>query len=264
MDEDELWTRWFDTRLPETRNQLVETYYHWVRTHSFMWSKRTGFPHDEYMAWSVIGLMSAIETWDRESTSFRTWAFKKMKWAVMDGLRETTVHSRSQYEHIGQYLSLLDKWRMENGGGYPSDEEATKELGWTPKRTKDIRRIVYQFSKMLHYMAFSPAGEDATEYSSWQESVLPTSPGADVDAVRAVINDGLSEKLMIYLASLPEQAKIVIHFLYYEEWTLKRIGDEILGLTESRVSQIHSSAIKMLRTRMSQAGDIDPSLLPDW
>ena len=252
LSEEDLWQAWFDTRSVAARNALVENFYPYARTHSWSWSRRTGFPVDEYMSWSVIGLINAVETWDKESSSFHTWANRKMHWAVVDGLRETTTYSRVLHDAIGEYMGFLDKWYRENDTR-PSYPDTMTALGWSMKRVREISRIVYQFSHLKHYSAEQYEGENLS--GDKQEAKLPFTPGADTYAMASIMQDQLTMKMMDYLSQLPENGKVVLHFFYYEGWPMKRIGEEILGVSESRVSQIHTSCLKMLRVLMTKANE---------
>jgi RNA polymerase sigma factor for flagellar operon FliA len=136
----------------------------------------------------------------------------------------------------------------------PSDEEIAAELGVTVDEFQDILTQISCASIVAldeFWNVTSSGGDKVTLMDTIEDTTAPDPSRAfDIQAVKELLADAIRR--------LPEREKIVIGLYYYEGLTLKEIG-EVLGVTESRVSQLHTKAVLRLKGRIKE--ELDPGSL---
>src|SRR5215471_13224183 len=194
----------------------------------------------------VIGLLDAIEKFDPErNIKFKTYAEVRIRGAILDSLRNLDWAPRSlrkkskDLERI--YAELSQKL-----GRPATDEEASEALGGN---IEDFHALVDQ----LHGLTVG-SFESAAETDEKGEGKINYYPddGTNDPYVRFETNE-LTTILSEAIDSLPERERLVLSLYYYEEFTMKEIGT-LLGVNESRVSQIHTKATIRLRTKLNKLG----------
>lgn len=187
----------------------------------------------------VFGLMNAIDKFDpANGAKFETYAIPRIRGAILDGLRaldwvprSVRSRSRSVQDAIAQLEHQL--------GRTPTDEEIAAELKIT----------VEELEKWLSDIAAGSVGP--------LDHVAMDNTAAEADAQiqpgRAMEEGELRDAMRAEISKLPEREQAIL-ILYYEDGlTLSEIGDA-LGVTESRISQIHTKAVLQLRSRLAAAG----------
>jgi RNA polymerase sigma factor for flagellar operon FliA len=238
------WERWFDSRDLAARDKLIEHYSPLVK---FVAGRiGAGLPSSvdpgDLVSAGVFGLIDAVERFDPErGVKFETFAVPRIRGAVFDGLRSLdwvprSVRSRAR-EVEGAYSNLEGKL-----GRAPTDEELASHL----------RISSAEFQRWLSSIASTTVGPLDRALAAGAEprslaGETPESPGALVE------ESDLRRQVRQEVLRLPEREKLVMSFYYDEGLTLAEIGS-ILGVTESRVSQIHTKAVLHLRARLSAAG----------
>jgi RNA polymerase sigma factor FliA len=206
-------------------------------------------PHVEeadLISYGLLGLIGAIERFDVDrEIKFETFAVARVKGAIIDELRSLDWVPRSiraRARDVVQTHAKLEA-RLQRA---PTDEEMAEEL----------RITVDEFQGSLLEIANSSvlALDDLWTFADpegggGQISVLDTihDPNAvdpETEAHAAEVKDRLADAI----ESLPERERLVVALYYYENLTLREIG-EVLGVTESRVSQLHTKAVLALRSR---------------
>jgi len=187
----------------------------------------------------VFGLMNAIDKFDpANGAKFETYAIPRIRGAILDGLRALdwvprSVRSRSR--SVQDAIALLEHQL----GRTPTDEEISTELKIT----------VEELEKWLADIAAGSVGP--------LDHVAMDNTAAEADAQiqpgRAMEEGELRAAMRVEISKLPEREQAIL-ILYYEDGlTLSEIGDA-LGVTESRISQIHTKAVLQLRSRLAAAG----------
>jgi RNA polymerase sigma factor for flagellar operon FliA len=127
----------------------------------------------------------------------------------------------------------------------PSDSELASELGLTEQELQDSLLAISHSSIAALDELWS-----VSDASGDQVSLMDTleDPGAP-DPARSLDVGDMKDRIADAIARLPEREKLVIALYYYENLTLREIG-EVLGVTESRISQLHTKAVLRLRSRM--------------
>lgn len=187
----------------------------------------------------VFGLMNAIDKFDpANGAKFETYAIPRIRGAILDGLRALdwvprSVRSRSR--SVQDAIAALEHQL----GRTPTDEEISAEL----------KISVEELEKWLSDIAAGSVGP--------LDHVAMDNTAAEADAQiqpgRAMEEGELRAAMRAEISKLPEREQAIL-ILYYEDGlTLAEIG-EALGVTESRISQIHTKAVLQLRSRLAAAG----------
>jgi RNA polymerase sigma factor for flagellar operon FliA len=244
-----LWATFKETGDAQAREQLIINYSPLVKYVAGRLSSSLPQTVDtaDLISYGIFGLIDAIEKFDLErEIKFETYAIARIKGAIIDELRAMdwvprSVRARAR-EVENAYISLENKLRR-----VPSDEEVAKELGMS---NKDLQTI---FTKLSYASVVSFeelwVGGDRDERQSAAGSIRDDSAEDPVGAFESV---EAKEILAEAIEHLPEREKTVIALYYYEGLTLKEIG-QVLGVTESRVSQLHTKAVLRLRARLHSA-----------
>lgn len=235
---DLLWQRFKATGDPDARDRLVLQYSPLVK---FVAGRiRSGLPPSveqaDLVSDGVIGLMDAIDKFDPDrGLQFQTYAVSRIRGAIVDGLRATDWVPRSVREKIRDIDGAQS--RLERRlGRTPTDREVATELDITVAELRSM------------YTQSSHTGVVSFEGSGVGEHDLPRAtsglPGPD---------DDIPQGFLSAVRELPERDQIVVALYYWDRLTLAEIG-QVLGVSESRVSQLHSRATITLRRKLATAG----------
>lgn len=199
----------------------------------------------DLVSYGLLGLIGAIERFDPErDIKFETYAIARIKGSIIDELRSmdwVPRSIRSRAREIENAIAQLERKLMRA----PTDEEIAAKLGISEE---DFQESLLDISRS----SIAALDELWTSSSSGGDPVALIDTLEDPQAVepqRAMAHTEVREALGEAIARLPEREKLVITLYYYEELTLREIG-EVLGVTESRVSQLHTKAILRLKARL--------------
>jgi RNA polymerase sigma factor FliA len=236
------WEAYTQTRSPEMREKLLLQYLPLVRrvASRMVGSLPRSVRLDDLVSAGIMGLLSSLDNFDPTmGTKFETFAMNRIRGAMVDSLRELDWVPRS----IRQKARLLERTMdelMQRLGRLPEDAEISAHLNMS---LEDYARLLEEVNVTvllsLDDTFPTQSGDSATLSDLAADSSAPSHQ-------ERVEEKELRELLVNNLKSLPEQEKLVLALYYYEELTFKEIGD-VLRLTESRVSQIHSKAVLKLR-----------------
>ena len=195
---------------------------------------------DDLISAGVMGLLSSLDNFDPTlGIKFETFAMNRIRGSMVDSLRELDWVPRS----VRQKARLLER----------AIEELTQKLMRVPEDAEIAEHLNVSLDEYLHMLdevnvTVLLSLDDTFPTQGGEGSTLGdvTSDSSEPSHQERVEEKELRELLVSNLKSLPEQEKLVLALYYYEELTFKEIGD-VLRLTESRVSQIHSKAVLQLR-----------------
>jgi RNA polymerase sigma factor FliA len=199
----------------------------------------------DLISYGLIGLIGAIERFDlRREIKFETYAITRIKGAIIDELRALDWVPRSvraRQREIERAHAKLEH-RLHRA---PTDQEMARELGISADEFQEsLLRISNSTVVALDELWTT------SDASGDQVSLLDTLHDPDAaDPEQAYDASELKDRLAEAIAALPERERIVITLYYYENLTLREIG-EVLGVTESRISQLHTKAALRLRSRL--------------
>lgn len=197
---------------------------------------------DDLISSGVIGLLKALKSFDpTRGVKFKTYAIPRIRGAIMDELRRLDWIPRS----LRRKANLLEKTYVsleEELGRVPTDREISQKL---QIEEKELRRLY------AHTNQFSLISLDSKSDKDSRTLMEKTPSTKSEDPLEALKKRDMMKKLKEVLQQLPKRERMVIIFYYYEELTLKEIG-RILGISESRVCQIHGKVILKLRSKLSK------------
>jgi RNA polymerase sigma factor for flagellar operon FliA len=206
----------------------------------------------DLVSYGIFGLIDAIEKYDPgRGIKFETYAISRIRGSIIDELRAIDWVPRSvrfkAREVEKAYTSLENKLKRP-----PSDAEIAQELDVS---IEDLNHIYTQLSTVSLVALdelMSVEGERGDRLSL-VETLEDTKTAGPVDVLEA---EEMKSILGNAINRLPEREKIVVTLYYYEGLTLAEIG-QVLGVTESRVCQMHTKAVLALRGKITEATDTD-------
>lgn len=203
---------------------------------------------EDLISYGIFGLIDAIEKFDlKRQIKFETYAISRIKGAIIDELRSLDWVPRSVRHHAKElekvYIELENRLKR-----VPTDEELAEALGLS---IKELHSLLNQLSytSLVALEELWTGGSDTDE----RMALIHTIKDKD-DKSPAVMYEFEEMKQIIAgaIEKLPKREQIVVALYYYEGLTLKEIG-EVLGVTESRVSQLHTKAIIRLKARLKDS-----------
>ena len=194
-----------------------------------------------------IGLIDAIERFEpARNIKFETYAVPRIKGAIIDELRSIDWVPRSvraKAREVERAYAKLENQLLRT----PTDAEVAAELGITEEDLQArFRQISFVGVVALDEMLSSGAG-DRGESTTLGDTIADKGDGP----VAVFEGEELKQLLAAAINRLGEREKMVLMLYYYEGFTLAQIGD-VLGVTESRVCQIHTKAVIQLRSKMAE------------
>ena len=251
----ELWRRYKATGDDRARERLVVAYSPLVKYVAGRVSVGLSGTVDQadFVSYGIFGLIDAIDRFDPErGLAFESYGITRIKGAIIDELRALdwvprSVRARArEIERVNMKLEA----RIQRA---PTDEEMAAELGIS---VEDFHDALVQISNST-IVALDELW-NVSDATGDQVSLLDTLPDHGAPDPQAVVDQTeLRDRIADAIAALPEREKLVIALYYYENLTLREIG-EVLGVTESRVSQLHTKAVLRLRSKL--AGELDYGL----
>ena len=196
---------------------------------------------EDVTSWGLVGLLAAVDRYaPSRGVPFEAYALQRIRGEIIDEIRSQDWAPRSVRRRQRQ-LEAASR-RVEQREGRPAtDEELAREMGIGVDDLEAVLGQVAQASLFsLDEMFAAPGRDEATGALS---DAIPD-PGADIEAAgeRMALRDALADAV----AGLPERERIVVSLYFYDGLTLREIG-EVLGVTESRCSQLMSKAVVRLR-----------------
>lgn len=204
----------------------------------------------DLVSYGIFGLIDAIDKYDlTRAIKFETYAINRIRGAIIDELRSIDWIPRSvrtKARDVERAIAVLEG-RLQRT---PSEAEIADELGLD---VRDLRRVFSQVS-FVHVAALDEmlAASDRSDGATLGERLEDERVDAPGDALA---DEETRSLLARVIHTLPEREQIVVTLYYYEALTLAEIG-LVLGVTESRICQLHTKAMMQMRTRMpAMAGD---------
>jgi RNA polymerase sigma factor for flagellar operon FliA len=195
---------------------------------------------DDLFGWGMRGLIEAADSFDpARGLAFSTHAFPRIRGAILDELRRLDFLPRGRRDRLRAVERAVAELEQASGAP-PAPEEVAARLGTTVEEVDEVlhsARVACWASldggpsEELGALLSDPRSEDPVGSAEWNE---------------------MKALLVRAMTALPEPEKTVITLYYGEELLLKEIG-EVLGVTESRVSQIHSRALYRLNRELRKA-----------
>ena len=242
----ELWTEYRKAQLVGIRDSLIQNYLYLVKyvAGKMAMSVPPSVEIDDLVSAGVVGLMDAIEKYDPgRDTKFETYAVSRIRGAIVDDLRSLDWVPRS-VRRKARMLEEAYAYLENELGRAATDAEIANRLAIS---LGDLRTMVEEIVSAgllsLDDFVGSQDGEKTSRIIDLVCAKDGVSPSTNIE--REQMRDIVAEAVM----NIPDKERTVVALYYYEDMTLKEIG-RTLGVSESRVSQIHTKAMLRLRGRL--------------
>ena len=245
--EEELWIEFRKTRSPELRDVFIRKYMPLVK---YVAGKvATGMPgnveFDDLVGFGQFGLLDAINKYDPDkNVKFKTYAVTRIRGSMIDELRVLDWVPRSVRQKAREIEDAI--MQVESKLGRPAtDAEISDSMGISEDEFQQtIMRVSGTSVLSLDDVWYS--GDDSDHVSIGDSIESPSSFNPDViverEEIRRVIIESIKE--------LPKKEKMVLVLYYHEDLTFKEIG-QVLNVSESRISQLHTKANMRLRAKLT-------------
>jgi RNA polymerase sigma factor FliA len=252
----ELWSKYKHQGDQAARDRLILAYAPLVKYVAGRMSN--GLPahieESDLISYGLLGLIGAIERFDpAREIKFETYAVSRIKGSIIDELRSldwVPRSVRSKAREIEKVCALLEN-RLHRA---PTDQEIADELGVSVDEFQVSLSQIANTSIVALDELWAISGSDGDQSALIDTIEDPKSK----DPSRMLDLSEMKARLAAAIDALPKREKIVIALYYYENLTLREIG-EVLGVTESRVSQLHTKAILRLKGRLRD--EIEPAAI---
>ncbi len=246
---DQLWQEYKASGSRHARDRLIVHYAPLVKYVAGRVS--VGLPQNieqaDLVSYGIFGLIDAIDKFDlSRNIKFETYAIARIKGAIIDELRSidwVPRSVRSKAKAVEKAYAKLEASLLRT----PTDAEVAAEMGISPQELDSVFQQVSFVGLIALDEMLSVSGERG-ETTTLGDTIADKADGP----IELFESEETKEVLAEAINRLGDREKIVLTLYYYEALTLAEIG-EVLGVTESRVCQIHTKAVLQLRSRMTAA-----------
>ncbi|MGI6491270.1 MAG: FliA/WhiG family RNA polymerase sigma factor [Peptococcaceae bacterium] len=243
-----VWREYYRSRDENLRDELVLAHLNLVKYLAGRLAIRlpAHISQEDLESYGVFGLLEAVEKYNPDlGVSFKSYAYNRIRGAMLDEVRKQNWVSRTTWQRVQRLNTTREKLQKELGV-QPTNEVLAAAMKIT---VPELHKLSAQASMMA--------------VSSLDETV-PTSSGETVCLRELIADDAISDPLEIIegeedkrllgqaIGELPDKDLTVLSLYYQEGLTLKEIG-KVLDVSESRVCQIHTRALKRLREKLKQS-----------
>lgn len=239
-NKERLWIEYSNSKSGSVREQIIIEYVPLVKFVAGRLNVYLGsnVEYDDLVSYGIFGLIDAIDKFDYgKGIKFETYASLRIRGAILDQIRKMDWIPRSVRQKQKSIEAAIKKLETEKGPNY-TDNDIASELGITTDEY-----VVWQGQTNIGNVS---SLEDFME----QGNDVKSSAGAGymrIEPENVVVENEIKDTLMTALDSLTEKERKVVLLYYYEELTLKEIS-RVMDVSESRVSQLHSKALKKMKT----------------
>ncbi len=195
---------------------------------------------DDIIQAGMMGLLDAVSRYDElHGAQFETYATQRIRGAMLDELREADWLPRSLRRNMRQIEAAISRLQQKLGRS-PNETEIARELG-IPLAEYQQMLQESRGAQLVYFEDFN--GEDHDDFFERFEFSDDTNP---LDLLE---DERFKAELVRAIESLPERERMLMGMIYEQEMNLREVG-EVLGVSESRISQLHSQAVARLRSWM--------------
>ncbi|MCL2683794.1 MAG: FliA/WhiG family RNA polymerase sigma factor [Synergistaceae bacterium] len=242
MDNEKLWAEYIRSRDPRLKDEIVKRFLPLVRYVASRMSVKfkAGLDFEDILSFGVLGLLDAVDRFEPErGFCFQTFAVPRIRGAILDELRRFDWISRSGREKLQRFERTLEEIAKTNGS---TDD---KSLMAAMKMDEQSYRDLLEIASRSYVVSLDDVLALDDGDMQREDTIEDESPSA-LDIIEQ--NEEI-EAVVEALKKLPERERTLLSLYYYESLTLKEIG-LVLGVTESRVSQLHGRALSLLRAEI--------------
>ena len=247
MDEilkEELWKEYQKSKSPGIREQLIIEYSSLVNVVAGRMSMHLGHlvEYDDLVGYGIFGLIDAIDKFElTKGVKFETYASLRIRGSILDQIRKMDWIPRTLRQKQKKLENVMKE--LEGSNGRPaSNQELAEKMGISVEELEDLINQT-QIANLVSLDEYLEQGSEVKIESG--NTVRFEQPETIVE------RQELKKMLAEAIDSLTENEQKVIALYYFEELTLKEIS-KILEVSESRVSQLHTKALKKMRNRLGE------------
>ncbi len=197
-----------------------------------------GLDYEDILSFGIFGLIDAVEKFDpSKGYVFQTYAIPRIRGAILDELRKCDWFSRTGREKVQKFNRAMEKVLRDKGE--MDDVSIMREMGVDEDEYYEIQDLASR--------GYITSLDDTTPLDDGDVSIDATLADDRETAEDRLDAESEKQQLAEALSELPERERQMLSLYYYEGLTLKEIG-AVMGVSESRVSQIHGKGLSMLRT----------------
>ena len=197
---------------------------------------------DDLIQVGMIGLMDALSRYEEApGAQFETYAAQRIRGAMLDELRQTDWLPRGARKSMRQIEAAVHALQQRLGRS-PIEAEIASELK-IPLADYQQMLLDARGTQLIHYEDFMEDGDD--------DFLERNCPNSNPDPLASLLDDNLRQVLIGAISDLPEREKLLMGLYYEQELNFKEIG-AVLGVTESRICQIHNQAVARLRVKLKE------------
>ena len=247
MDETgkkKLWEDYADTKSPEVREKIILEYAPLVKVVAGRLSMYLGYnvEYDDLVSYGIFGLIDAIDKFDcLKDVKFETYASLRIRGAILDQIRKMDWIPRTIRQKQKRIDAAIKEIEAQYGRS-ATDEEIAKRLGITDDEYLDWQSQM-KITNVVSLNEFLEQGSEVSNEAGSTRSSTFDSPEEILE------REELKKMLAQALEILTEKERKVVLLYYYEDLTLKEISN-ILEVSESRISQLHTRALQKMRGKM--------------
>ena len=237
-----LWDDYARTRSPEIREKIILEYAPLVKLVAGRLSMYLGYnvEYDDLVGYGVFGLIDAIDKYDNmKAVKFETYASLRIRGAILDQIRKMDWIPRTIRQKQKKIDAAMKEIEIEKGRA-ATDEEIAKSLGISDEEYLSWQSQM-KVTGVVSLDEFMEAGTEAPAQQNTQQRFETPEEVIEKEEMKKVLGQALE--------LLTEKEKKVILLYYYEDLTLKEISN-VLEVSESRISQLHTRALQKLKSKM--------------
>ncbi|NLC23064.1 MAG: RNA polymerase sigma factor FliA [Oxalobacter sp.] len=198
---------------------------------------------DDLIQSGMIGLLDAASRYEEvHGAQFETYAMQRIRGAMLDELRSNDWMPRGMRQNMRKVEDAI-RTLQQRLGRSPNESEVAKQLNLSVKAYQDLL-----FDGAGHQLVYY---EDFFDSESSEHFLDRHATDVAEDPLQMLMDSGFRHAVIDAIDALPEREKLLMGLYYEQEMNLKEIG-AIMGVTESRVSQLHSQAIARMRVRLKE------------
>ncbi len=243
-NKERLWIEYNHSKTSAIREQIIIEYVPLVKLVAGRLSVYLGsnVEYDDLVGYGIFGLIDAIDKFDYgKGIKFETYASLRIRGSILDQIRKMDWIPRSVRQKQKSIETAIRKIELEKGTNY-TDEDIANELGISENEYLNWLGQT-NISNLASLDDFMEQGNEVRNSSN--PSYMRIEPEAVVEERE------LKDSLLKAMESLTEKERMVVVLYYYEELTLKEISS-VMDVSESRVSQLHSKALKKMKTFLGE------------
>jgi len=242
MDNEKLWEEYISSREPRLKDEIVKRFLPLVRYVASRMSVKfpTGLDFEDILSFGVLGLLDAVDRFEPErGFCFQTFAVPRIRGAILDELRRFDWISRSGREKLQKFERTLEFIAKTKGS--TDDKSLMSAMDMDEQSYRDLLEIASR--------SYVVSLDDVLALEDGDMQREDTIEDEQPSALDILEQTEEMELVVSALKKLPERERTLLSLYYYEGLTLKEIG-LVLGVTESRVSQLHGRALTLLRAEL--------------